>query len=144
MAQNSHQRKAADAVANWLAHNELNNAWLAEAAKVDPGTVGDFLNYERWPKTGTQGKIEKALGWPAGSIRQMGTGQSLDLPMDRADLSVGPKSEDDSYVAAPGERIEGGVGNDAVLRAIEQMQRDMQDMERRLSERLDGLEQPGP
>lgn len=61
----------------------------------------------------------------------------------KVDLSVGPPSQDDSYVAAPGDRVEGGVGNDAVLRAIEQMRRDMQDMERRLSERMDGLEQPG-
>lgn len=62
----------------------------------------------------------------------------------RVPLSVGPNSEDDSYVAAPGERSEGGVGNDAVLRAIEQMRQDMQEMEQRLSERVDRLEQSGP
>lgn len=61
----------------------------------------------------------------------------------RVDLSVGPNPEDASYVAAPGARVEDGVGNEAVLRAIEQMRQDMQDMERRLSERMDGFEQSG-
>lgn len=98
MAQNSHQRRASDLVGKWLAHNELNNTWLAETAKVDPGTVGDFLAGERWPKIGTQGKIEKALGWPAGVIRQIGNGDdTIEPPMDRnrpAPTSVGPSTED--------------------------------------------------
>lgn len=143
MAQNKNQKAATDAVANWLTHNELNNTWLAEATGLDPGTIGDFLKYERWPKTGTQGKIEKVLGWPAGSIRQMGHGKALDLPMERVDVSVGPESEDASYVEGPGEKVESDVSNADVLRAIEQMRRDMQDMVAGLSERVDRLEQPG-
>lgn len=74
MPQTPTQQRAAQAVASWLAANEQNPTWLVQAAGVDPGTIGDFLNGQRWPKTATQGKIEAALGWPAGSIRQIGAG----------------------------------------------------------------------
>jgi hypothetical protein len=72
--QNANQARAAQAVAAWLAHHEKNPAWLVDMTGADPGTIGDFLNGHRWPKLGTQGKIEKALGWPPGSIRQIGLG----------------------------------------------------------------------
>jgi len=50
-----------------MAEKEWNNTHLVALTKVDPGTVGDFLNGKRWPKIGTQGKIEKAIGWEAGT-----------------------------------------------------------------------------
>lgn len=74
MPQTPHQRKASDRVAAWLAHHEKGRAWLIDQTGLDPGTVGDFLNAARWPKVSSQGKIEKALGWPAGSICQIGHG----------------------------------------------------------------------
>ena len=58
----------------WLAHHEQNTAWLARQTKADPGTIGDFLNGNRWPKYGTQGRIEKALGWPAGTLTAIADG----------------------------------------------------------------------
>lgn len=74
MAQKQHQRRAADAVAARMAHLEWNNSQLVSVARVDAGTVGDFLNGKRWPKIGTQGKIEKALGWPLGTLRSIAAG----------------------------------------------------------------------
>src|SRR4051794_28388367 len=74
MAQTSNQQRAAHAVAAWMAHLEWNNTQLVAATGADPGTIGDFLNGKRWPKIGTQGKIERALGWPAGTLRAIASG----------------------------------------------------------------------
>lgn len=126
MPQTTHQRAAANKVAAWLAHNELSISWLAEKAEADPGTVGDFLNGTRWPKVGTQGRFEKALGWPAGVIRQMGQGEDLDLPMER---NVGADPQDPpQYVESPGERATEGMTDDEVLRRLDQMQEDIRAM----------------
>lgn len=121
MAQNTHQRQASSRVAAWMAKNEVTNAWLAEKADADLGTIGDFLNGHRWPKKTTQGRIEKALGWPAGSIHQLGQGDAVDVPMDR---SVGGPAQDairtqeGGYVEAPGARVEAGITNEDLLREI--------------------------
>lgn len=77
MPQTESQRRASDAVAAWLAHHKKNPAWLVDKTGADPGTIGDFINHQRWPKIGTQGKIEDALGWPAGVIRQIGNGGDI-------------------------------------------------------------------
>lgn len=61
---------------------------LSDAAALDAGTVGDFLSGSRWPRMGTRGKIEIALGWPGGTIAAIAAGEI-----------VGPPSEDDAYVA---------------------------------------------
>ncbi len=74
MAQTNNQRRAADAVAARMAHLEWNNTQLVTATGADPGTIGDFLNGKRWPKLGTQGKIERALEWPAGTLRAIAAG----------------------------------------------------------------------
>lgn len=47
---------------------------LAAAADVDPATVTDFLAARRWPRMSTRGALEKALGWPAGSIGAVASG----------------------------------------------------------------------
>jgi len=74
MAQTSNQQRAAHAVAAWMAHLEWNNTQLVAATGADPGTIGDFLNGKRWPKIGTQGKIERALGWTPGTMRLIASG----------------------------------------------------------------------
>jgi hypothetical protein len=84
MPQSESQRRASDAVAAWLAKQRRNPAWLVAETGVDPGTIGDFLNGLRWPKLGTQGKIEGAIGWPPGTIRQIGNG-GAPPDLDRAD-----------------------------------------------------------
>jgi hypothetical protein len=94
MAQTEAQRRASDAVAAWLARHHRNPAWLVAATKADPGTIGDFLNGTRWPKLGTQGRIEDAVGWPAGSIRQIGNGG--DVP-EFGTETVGPVDEDPEF-----------------------------------------------
>lgn len=80
MAQTNNQRRAADAVAARMAHLEWNNTQLVTATGADPGTVGDFLNGKRWPKLGTQGKIERALEWPAGTLRAIAAGAPAPEP----------------------------------------------------------------
>lgn len=47
---------------------------LAAAADVDPATVTDFLAGRRWPRISTRGAIERALGWPGGSIATVAGG----------------------------------------------------------------------
>jgi hypothetical protein len=74
MAQTNNQRRAADAVAARMAHLEWNNTQLVAATGADPGTIGDFLNGKRWPKLGTQGKIERALEWSPGTLRAIAAG----------------------------------------------------------------------
>src|SRR5690349_16352896 len=74
MAQTSNQQRAAHAVAARMARLEWNNTQLVAATGADPGTIGDFLNGKRWPKIGTQGKIERALEWPPGTLRSIASG----------------------------------------------------------------------
>lgn len=50
---------------------------LAEVAKVDPGTASDFLSGKRWPRITTRASIEKALEWPAGSIKTIAEGGAV-------------------------------------------------------------------
>lgn len=71
MPQTDRQRRASRAVAAWLAHHERNATWLVRHSGADPGTIGDFLKGSRWPKYTTQGKIEKALEWPAGTLTEI-------------------------------------------------------------------------
>lgn len=49
---------------------------LARAARLDRGTVGDFLVRRRWPQARTQGAIEQALGWPFGALGELAEGLS--------------------------------------------------------------------
>lgn len=94
MAQTQAQARASDAVAAWLASHHRNPAWLVEAARADPGTIGDFLNGQRWPKLGTQGRIEEALGWPAGTIRQIGNGGPVPDGLTASDAAPARAAED--------------------------------------------------
>lgn len=66
--------KARLAVTAELASRGWSPAKLALEAGADPGTVGDFLNGKRWIKIPTQGKIERAFGWPAGAISSIEAG----------------------------------------------------------------------
>jgi transcriptional regulator with XRE-family HTH domain len=54
-----------------VAATGLTRVAFADRAKVDPGTLGDFLDGRRWPQAPTRRKIEKALGWPAGRISDL-------------------------------------------------------------------------
>jgi hypothetical protein len=91
VAQTQDQRRASLAVSAWLAHNERNAAWLVRQTEADPGTIGDFLNGNRWPKFRTQGRIEKALGWPAGTMTEIADGG--DVPDHQAG-DVGGATQD--------------------------------------------------
>jgi hypothetical protein len=94
MAQTTNQQRAAHAVAAWMAHLEWNNTQLVAATGADPGTIGDFLNGKRWPKIGTQGKIERALGWTPGTLRLIASGG----PEPEPTVAVGGRRHDqDQY-----------------------------------------------
>lgn len=90
MAQTQDQRRASRAVTAWLAHHERNTAWLVRQTEADPGTIGDFLNGNRWPKFKTQGRIEKALGWPAGTMTAISDGAEP----PNLDTAVGGDTQD--------------------------------------------------
>lgn len=74
MAQHDGRTRARLAVSAELAHREWSPARLATESGADPGTIGDFLNGKRWIKLPTQGKIERALGWPAGAVAAVEAG----------------------------------------------------------------------
>lgn len=74
MITQEHQNKARQAVSAELAARQRNPLWLTREAGIDAGTLADFLGGTRWPKTATQGKIEKALGWEPGTINAMAHG----------------------------------------------------------------------
>lgn len=67
-------RAAAAAVEAAAGEKGWNVGNLAAAAEVDPATITDFLAARRWPRMATRGSIERALGWPAGSIARIAEG----------------------------------------------------------------------
>jgi hypothetical protein len=71
---------AADAVKRRLASLGWNAADLARVAQVDYSTVLDFLAEVRSPQTKTLGKIEAALDWPAGALKDIIDGRPVELP----------------------------------------------------------------
>jgi len=93
MAQTKNQQRAAHAVAAWMAQHEWNNTHLVTKADADPGTIGDFLNGKRWPKIGTQGRIEKALGWTPGTLRSIALGG----PAPDFSTTVGGSHDDENH-----------------------------------------------
>lgn len=95
MAQTQDQRRASLAVSAWLAHNERNTAWLVRQTEADPGTIGDFLNGNRWPKYKTQGRIEKALGWAPGTLTAIADGAPAP---DATETPVGDDTENAAEV----------------------------------------------
>lgn len=68
---------------------------VAARGGLDVGTVRDFLNGDRWPRSSSQGKIEKGLDWPAGSIAIIEAGG--DPPTVSADGQT-PAHEDDDLL----------------------------------------------
>jgi hypothetical protein len=90
MPNNEGRTRARLAVAAELAHREWSTSRLARESGADPGTIGDFLGGKRWIKIPTQGKVERALGWRAGTIAAIESGQE---PPQIGD-SVGGDTED--------------------------------------------------
>lgn len=82
MATEGGRADARRAVMRLMAERDWNPARLATEAGIDYGTAGDFLNGKRWPKVGTLGKIDRALGWTPGTLAAIG--EELQAP-PRAD-----------------------------------------------------------
>ena len=89
MPDNDGRTRARLAVAAQLAHREWSPARLAAEAGADPGTIGDFLGGRRWIKLPTQGKIERALAWPPGTLSSIEAGAEPPA----IEGSVGPDAE---------------------------------------------------
>lgn len=62
-----------------LAAKGWNPADLSRAAGVDQGTVLDFLNGNRTPQIKTRGRMEQAVGWPAGTLDDIAAGHEPPL-----------------------------------------------------------------
>lgn len=84
-----HEDAARSAVVAALAERGSTPTALAREAKLDPGTVVDFLNGDRWPRAGSLGKIEKWLGWAPGTIENTARGLPVTQP------NVGGTDQDD-------------------------------------------------
>jgi hypothetical protein len=70
---------------------------FAKQAKIDPGTLGDFLDGIRWPHAKTRTKVEQALGWPAGRIEDLREGVAAVTSVEdaiRADPELLPEARD--------------------------------------------------
>lgn len=52
----------------------INATELARQAKLDSGTVNDFLNGVRWPRPASLAKVERFLGWEPGTIENTARG----------------------------------------------------------------------
>lgn len=64
--------RAGEYVSEAMTAREWNAVDLAEAANIpDPSTVRTFVNGKTWPRSGTRGAIERALGLEAGSIERV-------------------------------------------------------------------------
>lgn len=87
----------------------------------------------------TLGKIDEGLRWRAGTAAKvLFEGARVDLTHGSMPVVVGGVADDlPGYVRGPGEKVEGGASDDAVLRAIQQMQEDLRAMSERLA-RLEG------
>lgn len=68
-------RKAARmAVQRELARRQGDGVSLGRAAGVHAQTVQAFLRGERWPSLKTLGRLDVALGWPAGTLSAIAEG----------------------------------------------------------------------
>ena len=86
MATEAGKARARQVVLNVMAERDWNPATLATEAKIDYGTAGDFLNGKRWPKVGTLGKIDRAVGWTSGTLAGIGEGLPESTPEPTIDL----------------------------------------------------------
>lgn len=83
-----HEDAARSAVVAALAERGSTPTALAREAKLDPGTVNDFLNGDRWPRSSSLGKIERYLGWDAGTIENTARGYPTNVrPAEQDDVS---------------------------------------------------------
>ena len=77
-----HEDRARTAVTTELRRRGVTPRQLALRAELSTGTVNDFLNGVRWPRTGSLGKIEAFLGWPPGRLDELADGVDVDAPRD--------------------------------------------------------------
>jgi transcriptional regulator with XRE-family HTH domain len=80
--------EARAAVATELSRQGLTPAELARRASIDPATAADFLSGVRWPRLPTLGKIDQALGWPAGTTYAIANGTQPPAPAPVADTGA--------------------------------------------------------
>lgn len=105
MEQVEGRARARRAVLTWLGEKGKPQSWLARTASVDPGTVNEFLQGNRWPANVTRAKIEAALGWEVGTIMAIAEGATtpeIDPPQEQGQrryyLTPTTEASDDELV----------------------------------------------
>lgn len=78
------RRRVRIAVSGEMGRRGWNIAQLHEATGLDKSTLGDFLSGQRWGQHKTLGAIEKALGWPPGTIARILEGEDPPGPAENA------------------------------------------------------------
>jgi transcriptional regulator with XRE-family HTH domain len=122
------RRRVRVAVQGAMSARGWNIADLVTASGRDRSTISDFLSGERWPQSATLGTITKALGWPDTAVAEILAGA------DPA-AAVGANTQDDGFVAAPGPHQSGGISDDEVLQVLDDMQRQLDGLRRRVEDR---------
>ncbi|MCU1677672.1 MAG: hypothetical protein JWM93_2430 [Frankiales bacterium] len=113
---------------------------LALAAKVDKGTIGDFLSGARFPQPKTLSKIELALNLAPGLLTYLANGEetsdigglAVDLRgVDSQDevVIVGPTADADDFVAT-GSGGTKRISNEEVLARLRRMREELEEIER--------------
>ena len=66
-------------VRDWLTEKERNQAYLARRAVIDESYLSMILSGQRTPGPRVLGKLEKAMGLPAGSLMALRSQTQLPL-----------------------------------------------------------------
>jgi transcriptional regulator with XRE-family HTH domain len=76
-----YREQARGLVRDELARRDMSRRDLARTAGVDVATIVDFLAGSRWPRLGTLGKIDVALGWEVGHLDRVSRGEVPSSPV---------------------------------------------------------------
>lgn len=91
MATEEGRKAARIAAQREIARSGLDGVALGARAKVHPQTVQAFLAGKRWPELRTLGKLDVALGWPAGTLATIAEGG--EVPPNLAGPLSDPRSD---------------------------------------------------
>lgn len=133
----AHADDARRAVLSAMAGAQWNPSDLATAARLDIGTVTDFLSGRRTPKPVTLAKIESALELESGVLSAIARGLAPTPTPTPTPENVGPDADAVDFVATGG----GGTGGDTdadVLAEIRRARREFNEVLDRLERKVTG------
>lgn len=82
------QRRAARYVVEQLGRLRRDRNWLVRTTGLDPATVADFLDGDRWPRESTRSKIEDALGLERARLVLVADGWAAEDAADPIDAAI--------------------------------------------------------